>query len=553
MKLTPCSKHFDGLRAKLHQDLDVNRAKVSLNEQSIGLSHKQGRHQEGIEETAYDGSRQARSSKMRDMMEGESLRMAEEPVKEIQMPRAGIEQPAARRSSRHTVTQTDDSDVLRTASAEVQARLELGPEWRGPVVFPRNPPHMATVEFQDLKRLNEGFYLNDNLIEFYLRYIQSQHPQFDKDVYIFNTYFYESLKKKSGRTGINYDAVKRWTNKIDLFGFNYVVVPVNENLHWYLAIICNLRNLKLCLVDDEDGAIDGRHSPMSSQTLQVELANSPANKHSSVEKSTTKMSQLSLDSDVAEEGEDLAKGARRRYYPGKRLERHTPSIIILDSLGFTHAPIVHNLGLYLAAEAKDKRGATVDKLPGLRARGIPEQDNYSDCGVFALGYLKHFMAEPAGFVASVLQRELSVGSGWQDTTEPLAMRRQILHDLQAEQRHQEKARRELKAASKMGRAAGPAKPVLVATATEKNKAARLESVSVAVPAGHTSSIAILSDGKGGESGKRRSHKPSTFAEVEAKLLPGAAAGLAHEQEEVRGRLPSFHFPDDEGALPERAA
>lgn len=32
--------------------------------------------------------------------------------------------------------------------------------------------------------------------------------------------------------------VKTWTKNIDLFKKDFVVVPINENCHWFLAIIC---------------------------------------------------------------------------------------------------------------------------------------------------------------------------------------------------------------------------------------------------------------------------------------------------------------------------
>merc|ERR1712013_789226 len=35
-----------------------------------------------------------------------------------------------------------------------------------------------------------------------------------------------------------YDRVKRWTRKVNIFEKDFVVVPINENYHWYLCIIC---------------------------------------------------------------------------------------------------------------------------------------------------------------------------------------------------------------------------------------------------------------------------------------------------------------------------
>ena len=48
-------------------------------------------------------------------------------------------------------------------------------------------------------------------------------------MYIFNTFFYERLTTTAkGRRGINYEAVEKWTSKIDIFQYDFVVVPINE-------------------------------------------------------------------------------------------------------------------------------------------------------------------------------------------------------------------------------------------------------------------------------------------------------------------------------------
>lgn len=51
-------------------------------------------------------------------------------------------------------------------------------------------------------------------------------------MHIFNTYFFASLNTNvNKKTGINYDAVKRWTMKLskeNIFKYKYLVVPINE-------------------------------------------------------------------------------------------------------------------------------------------------------------------------------------------------------------------------------------------------------------------------------------------------------------------------------------
>lgn len=126
------------------------------------------------------------------------------------------------------------------------------------------------------------------------RFTQETLPQHTKKVYVFNTYFYSSLTNGcKGRKNINYDAVKRWTSKIDLFSYDYVIVPINEryvksfqnamplltvpcSYHWYVAIICNLSKIGKSLErDTSDGemtntmneAINWEPSPSRSERL----------------------------------------------------------------------------------------------------------------------------------------------------------------------------------------------------------------------------------------------------------------------------------------------
>jgi len=47
-------------------------------------------------------------------------------------------------------------------------------------------------------------------------------------VYFFNTYFFTKLTENSGRKSMDYKAVQRWTSKIDIFSYDYIVVPINE-------------------------------------------------------------------------------------------------------------------------------------------------------------------------------------------------------------------------------------------------------------------------------------------------------------------------------------
>lgn len=110
-------------------------------------------------------------------------------------------------------------------------------------MYPPTGRKRAEVEAQDLERLREHQFMNDNLIGLYMRFIEHHiernRPDLAERVYFFNSYFFASLTNSKGK-GINYSGVRNWTRKVDLFKYDYIVVPVNESAHWYMIVICNL-------------------------------------------------------------------------------------------------------------------------------------------------------------------------------------------------------------------------------------------------------------------------------------------------------------------------
>ncbi|KAF9356530.1 hypothetical protein BGX34_009883 [Mortierella sp. NVP85] len=88
-----------------------------------------------------------------------------------------------------------------------------------------------SIRVEDMSRLKEGEFLNDTLIEFGLKHVhanlESRDSELAENTYIFNSFFYERLVSGSGK-GIAYDAVKSWTNKIDLFSKKFIIIPIHE-------------------------------------------------------------------------------------------------------------------------------------------------------------------------------------------------------------------------------------------------------------------------------------------------------------------------------------
>ncbi|XP_074600093.1 uncharacterized protein LOC141854349 [Brevipalpus obovatus] len=98
----------------------------------------------------------------------------------------------------------------------------------------------------DMLCLREKEYLNDTMIDFYLRYIHEEKipPEVASKTHIFSTFFFRRLTKTlSDERGIPFierfqRRVKRWTKRINIFDKDFLIIPMNKRAHWMLAIVC---------------------------------------------------------------------------------------------------------------------------------------------------------------------------------------------------------------------------------------------------------------------------------------------------------------------------
>ncbi|KAK7122888.1 hypothetical protein R3I94_019863 [Phoxinus phoxinus] len=94
------------------------------------------------------------------------------------------------------------------------------------------------IRQRDLATLEEGSWLNDMVINFYLFLImkRSNDQQEGLKVYCLSTFFYPKLLSSDGHFA-GHAAVKKWTKTVDLFLCDLVLVPLHLGLHWALAVI----------------------------------------------------------------------------------------------------------------------------------------------------------------------------------------------------------------------------------------------------------------------------------------------------------------------------
>ncbi|KAM7368263.1 hypothetical protein PAMP_014503 [Pampus punctatissimus] len=138
---------------------------------------------------------------------------------------------------------------------EDEDMTDLQPTFSGPIVklmvYPPPPAKGGIlVTNEDLHCLNDGEFLNDVIIDFYLKYLvlEKLKKEDAQRIHVFSSFFYKRLNQRERRnvpdtTNLpiqkrKHNRVKTWTRHVDLFQKDFIFVPINESAHWYLAVIC---------------------------------------------------------------------------------------------------------------------------------------------------------------------------------------------------------------------------------------------------------------------------------------------------------------------------
>ncbi|KAM7178073.1 sentrin-specific protease 7 isoform 4-T4 [Macrochelys suwanniensis] len=304
------------------------------------------------------------------------------------------------------------------SDAEWKEIREIGPV-QNLMVYPAPPTKGGLgVTREDLECLEYGEFLNDVIIDFYLKYLllEKAPKQLAERSHIFSSFFYKCLT----RTGKNseedpklsvaqrrHKRVRTWTRHINIFNKDYIFVPVNEESHWYIAVIC-FPWLEETVYEDCPN-----QGSLQSQTQQFPLQSEK--KRETVRTNTVLVfndnlknkEELDVKSNLHSEGKDhhasspnLESNHYERSLNNSKLKKvcKRPCILILDSLkAGSLQNTVQILREYLEIEWEAKRkthrefskSTMLDFCPR-----VPKQDNSSDCGVYLLQYVETFFQDP---------------------------------------------------------------------------------------------------------------------------------------------------------------
>ncbi|KAJ7968305.1 putative Sentrin/sumo-specific protease [Quillaja saponaria] len=208
------------------------------------------------------------------------------------------------------------------------------------IIFPKEDPDPVSISKRDVELLQPETFINDTIIDFYIKYLQNKiQPGERNRFYFFNSFFFRKLadldkdpsSASDGR--VAFQRVRRWTRKINVFEKDYIFIPVNYSLHWSLIVICHPGEMT-CFKDEE-------------------IENSP----------------------------------------------RVPCILHMDSLKGSHSSLKNVIQSYLCEEWKERHSKTGNddssKFLDLRfvPLELPQQENLFDCGLFLLHYLELFLEE----------------------------------------------------------------------------------------------------------------------------------------------------------------
>ncbi|XP_060770007.1 sentrin-specific protease 6 isoform X5 [Neoarius graeffei] len=372
---------------------------------------------------------------------------------------------------------------------EEEDMAELQPTFTGPIikliVYPPPPAKGGiSVTNEDLHCLNNGEFLNDVIIDFYLKYLFMEKLK-KEDAgrsHVFSSFFYKRLNQRERRSAPDttnlpiqkrkHNRVKTWTRHVDLFQKDFIFVPINESAHWYLAVICFPGLKRPCIepnplyqpqtqsqaqasspselgssvlseggieepsphteplsfnpeeVNTEAEGQDISHSSMPScphrppehscehSCALNQRVNGQVQSHytdalqrisvcySSEDPGSFSDDQSSSHDECSEDGAlaDDTAASESMEWASRPTNCKQPCILIMDSLrGPARSTVVKTLREYLEVEWEVRKGSQrsfgKDVMKGSSPR-VPQQDNFSDCGVYVLQYVESFFENP---------------------------------------------------------------------------------------------------------------------------------------------------------------
>lgn len=318
-----------------------------------------------------------------------------------------------------------DPNVTSSVSAPVAVAAN---KTENLLLYPREGKGRIPINTNDYACLAIDQYLNDVIIDFYIKYLLNERLTAEQRArtHVFSSFFYKRLTTmdktrratdkdlKLTAAQKRYQRVSKWNKDVDLFKKDFIVIPINEQSHWFLAIICfprlpgpvtadGERPVKTPLVkrvkkkNAEAAAAAAQQKKLTLQIGNTTITAMKKGKNDSIEVPGDESERDEAEGDDSElNSEDSGEEdlANPELQPIKQ-----PCILIFDSLsGTSRSRVVATLRDYLTCEYRAKNSTTInpivfskDNLPG-HCLKVPQQNNFTDCGLYLLQYVEEFYA-----------------------------------------------------------------------------------------------------------------------------------------------------------------
>ncbi|KAL6517607.1 hypothetical protein OROMI_033308 [Orobanche minor] len=107
------------------------------------------------------------------------------------------------------------------------------------ITYPEGDPDAVFISRRDVELLQPGTFINDTIIDFYIKYlINKTDPEKQRRFHFFNTFFFQKLldmrrdQSQTWERSDDFQRVRKWTRNVNIFEKDYIFIPVNLSLHW---------------------------------------------------------------------------------------------------------------------------------------------------------------------------------------------------------------------------------------------------------------------------------------------------------------------------------
>uniref|UniRef100_M3ZUX4 Ubiquitin-like protease family profile domain-containing protein n=1 Tax=Xiphophorus maculatus TaxID=8083 RepID=M3ZUX4_XIPMA len=244
-----------------------------------------------------------------------------------------------------------------------------------------------TLTQEDLDCLDAGEFLNDVIIDFYLKYLllEGVGGTVAQRSHVFSSFFYKQLscRRAAGESDApsvpdhhtRHQRVKTWTRDVDIFSKDFLFVPVNKAAHWFLVVVC-FPGLEDVRTEEFLSGAGERLARLVSDGTSRFWESSP---------------------DVWCLCRWIRTGCSRTA-DNWCLAPCRPCILVMDSLKLSsHDDVCRLIRGYLQVEWEVRRKTRRLFAPASMRSctcSVPQQDNGSDCGVYLLQFAESFLQNP---------------------------------------------------------------------------------------------------------------------------------------------------------------